>query len=422
MILSGLQYSTRILRTVDWRLLRNFVWNFGVKGIRSVNLHKERMKEGIYFPPFLYLSVLNSCNLSCQGCWVDVDKPQTIIPLDELNKVVLDAKAHGNSFFGILGGEPFLHPGLFDFLAQHPDCFFQIFTNGQMITEKKAQQLRQLGNATPLVSIEGTELIADERRGGKHVLERTLRGLDHCIENKLLTGVATSLCRTNIDDLLTEEWLRKLIARGVHYAWYHSYRPVGPKPNPDLALTPEQARRIRQFVVDMRVKLPLGIIDAYYDGEGRALCPMANGVSHHISPTGAIEPCPIIQFAKENVRDGSIYETMTNSSFIRDFRETAARHTRGCIVLERPDLVKALAIKHGAADTTLRKTAIAELDAMTPRNSQWLPTGEEIPEKHPIYRWAKRIWFNDFGVYDELEKEGRESGPIAHLSEEDNQA
>lgn len=422
MILSGLQYSTRILRTVDWRLLRNFVWNFGVKGIRSVNLHKERMKEGIYFPPFLYLSVLNSCNLSCQGCWVDVDKPQTIIPLDELNKVVLDAKAHGNSFFGILGGEPFLHPGLFDFLAQHPDCFFQIFTNGQMITEKKAQQLRQLGNATPLVSIEGTELIADERRGGKHVLERTLRGLDHCIENKLLTGVATSLCRTNIDDLLTEEWLRKLIARGVHYAWYHSYRPVGPKPNPDLALTPEQARRIRQFVVDMRVKLPLGIIDAYYDGEGRALCPMANGVSHHISPTGAIEPCPIIQFAKENVRDGSVYETMTKSSFIRDFRETAARHTRGCIVLERPDLVKALAIKHGAADTTLRKTAIAELDAMTPRNSQWLPTGEEIPEKHPIYRWAKRIWFNDFGVYDELEKKGRESGPIAHLSEEDNQA
>ena len=41
---------------------------------------------------------------------------------------------------------------------------------------------------------------------------------------------------------------------------------------------------------------------------------------------------------------------------------------------------------------------------MTPRNSQWLPTGEEVPEKHPVYRWAKRIWFNDFGVYDGLDK------------------
>ncbi len=149
---------------------------------------------------------------------------------------------------------------------------------------------------------------------------------------------------------------------------------------------------MREFVVTMRTKLPLGIIDAYYDGEGRALCPMANGISHHISPTGAVEPAPS-PVRDENVRDGSIYDILTKSEFLRDFRETAARHTRGCIVLERPDLVKALAEKHGATDTTVRKTAIAELEAMTPRNSQWLPTGEEIPEKNPVYRWAKRIWF-----------------------------
>lgn len=214
MILPSLQYAGRILRTADKRHLAKFMWNFGVKGIRSVNLYKERMRDGIYFPPFLYLSILNSCNLRCQGCWVDVDKPQVKLDLDDLNKIVNEAKEHGNSFFGILGGEPFMHPGLLDFLAEHPDCFFQVFTNGQMITEKKAKQLRQLGNATPLISIEGTELVANERRGGKDVLNRTLKGLDHCLENRLLTGVATSLCRTNIDELLTEEWLRVPLASG----------------------------------------------------------------------------------------------------------------------------------------------------------------------------------------------------------------
>ena len=238
MIVPSLQYAGRVLRTADKRHLAKFMWNFGVKGIHSVNLYKKRMKEGIYFPPFLYISILNSCNLRCQGCWVDVDKPQVKLDLADLNKIVNEAKSHGNSFFGILGGEPFMHSELLDFLAEHPDCFFQVFTNGQMITEKKAKQLRQLGNATPLISIEGTELIANERRGGKDVLNRTLKGLDHCLENKLLTGVATSLCQTNIDDLLTETWLRKLIDRGVHYAWYHSYRPVGPQPNEALALTP----------------------------------------------------------------------------------------------------------------------------------------------------------------------------------------
>ena len=405
MLIPSLKFASRTLRSADLRHLWKFAWNFGVKGVRSVNKFKKRMKQGDYFPPFLYLSILNSCNLRCQGCWVDVDKPQVKIELDELNKIVNDAKKHGNSFFGILGGEPFMHTELLDFLAAHPDCFFQIFTNGQLITDKVAKRLRELGNATILVSIEGTEVASNERRGKPEVLNRTLRGLDNCIKNKLLTGVATSLCQTNIDDLLTEDWLRSLIDRGVHYAWYHTYRPVGPKIHEELALTPEQARKVRQFVVDMRSKLPMAIIDAYYDGEGKALCPMANGISHHISPGGAIEPCPIIQFAVENTHDSdSIYDQMTGSEFLRDFRQAAASHTRGCVVLERPDVVKAIAQKHGAKDTTIRKTAMAELDSMTPRGSQWLPDGEEIPEKHFAYRFAKKYWFNDFGVYDELEK------------------
>ena len=112
MILPSLQYAGRVLRTADKRHLAKFMWNFGVKGIHSVNLYKKRMKEGIYFPPFLYISILNSCNLRCQGCWVDVDKPQVKLDLSDLNKIVTEAKAHGNSFFGILGGEPFMHTEL----------------------------------------------------------------------------------------------------------------------------------------------------------------------------------------------------------------------------------------------------------------------------------------------------------------------
>ncbi len=129
---------------------------------------------------------------------------------------------------------------------------------------------------------------------------------------------------------------------------------------------------------------------------------MATGISHHVSPGGAIEPCPIIQFGVENIADGDIYETMTRSQFLRDFRETAARNTRGCIVLERPDLVEEIVRRHAAGDTTVRGTALAELRSMTPRNSQWMPTGEEIPEKHPAYRLAKRYFFSDFGAYSQL--------------------
>jgi hypothetical protein len=98
----------------------------------------------------------------------------------------------------------------------------------------------------------------------------------------------------------------------------------------------------------MRAKKPIIIIDAYHDGEGRALCPAATGFTHHISPWGDIEPCPIIQFAKESIHDERpLREVFQQSAFLRDFRETAAKHTRGCIVLERP-ILEHLVERHGA--------------------------------------------------------------------------
>jgi len=390
--------AIRILRTTEPRLLWKFGWNFGIKGMLSVNRFKRRIKRGEYFPPFLYLSIINSCNLRCQGCWVDVEDKDAI-DFDTLNRTITNAKQHGNAFFGILGGEPFMHPHLMDMLAAHPDCYFQLFTNGQFITGKVAERLRQLGNATPLISIEGREITSDERRGKKDVFNKTMRGLEHCLRAKLLTGVATSVCQSNIDELLTERWLGELIRLGVHYVWYHTYRPVGPKMNPQLALRPDQLVRVRKFVVEMRAKLPIAIIDAYYDHQGQALCPMSTGISHHISPRGDIEPCPIIQFAVETIRDPrGLYQTMRQSAFLQDFRELSAQNTRGCVVLERPDLVRELVRKHGARDTTARGTAMAELETMRPRFSQWLP-GEEVPEKHWMYRLAKKYWFSDFGAY-----------------------
>jgi MoaA/NifB/PqqE/SkfB family radical SAM enzyme len=390
--------ARRVLTETNPKVVAKFVYNFGIKGIRSVELHKRRIRRGEYFPPFLFISVISSCQLRCQGCWVDVAAPTQKLSLDELNRIVSDAKAHGNAYFGILGGEPFLHPQLLDMFAAHSDCYFQVFTNGQLITDAIARELRRLGNVTPLISIEGSEIVSDERRGRMQVLNRTLLGLEMCRRHGLLIGVATSVCQTNLD-LVSEAWLRRLIAMGVHYAWFHTYRVVGPKPSPHLSLRPEQVLAVRRFIVEMRARLPIAIVDAYWDDRGEALCPMATGISHHIGPGGDIEPCPVIQFATSSVRDrASLYETMTQSEFLRDFRQTAAGATRGCIVLERPDLVRDLVRRHAARDTTQRGTAFAEFEAMTPRRSQHSP-GEEVPEEHWAYRFAKKHWFFGFGAY-----------------------
>lgn len=396
-----LRFAKRLAVETDKRLLWKLIWNAGFRGIRSVQKHKRRLKRGEFFPPFLYISVINSCNLRCQGCWVDVAAPQQKIDLDALNRMVDEAKAMGNSFFGILGGEPFMHAELMTFLEQHPDCYFQVFTNGHFITDEVAREMRRLGNVTPLISVEGNEIVSDERRGRLQVLNKTMEGLHHCLNHRVMTGVCTSLCQTNYKDLLNESWVDRLIELGVMYTWFHVYRPVGPDAAPDLSLTPEQQARARRFVVEMRAKKPIIVIDAYYDGEGRALCPAATGFTHHISPWGDIEPCPVIQLAKESIHDDRpLRQTFNESQFLRDFRETAAQSTRGCIVLERPDLLRELADRHDARDTTARQASLVELDAMTTRPSQYDP-GNEIPEKNWAYRLAKRFWFNDYGTYSQ---------------------
>ena len=395
-----LKMAKRVWQETDKRLVWKFVWNMGFKGVRSVQRFKSRLRRGEYFPPFIYLSIVNSCNLRCQGCWVDVSAPQQALSVDAVDRVIHEAKQLGNSFFGILGGEPFMHPELMTILSNHPDAYFQVFTNGHFITDTVAEKLRDLGNVTPLISVEGTEIVSDQRRGKSKVLSKTMTGLENSIRHKLLTGVATSVCQTNIDDLVSEAWVDRLIDLGAMYVWFHTYRPVGPDAEPSLALSPEQQRRVRQFVVDMRAEKPIGVIDAYYDHQGHALCPAATGISHHISPWGDVEPCPIVQFATESIEDKkSLWEIFNGSKFLRDFRSLASQSTRGCIVLERPDLIEQLVEKHSARDSTARGTAMEELVQMQPRPSQW-DEGHEIPERNYLYRLAKKHWYHDFGAYD----------------------
>ena len=394
--------TKRMLLETDKRLLWKLVWNMGIKGIRSVQRHKKRLKKGQFFPPYLYISIINSCNLRCQGCWVDVDHKQQKIDVPAMNRMIDTAKKMGNSFFGLLGGEPFMHKELFDVLEAHPDAYFQVFTNGHFITDEVAKRLRKCGNVTALISVEGSEIVSDTRRGKEGVYSATMKGIENCLNNKVMTGVCTSLCQTNFDELLTEKWVDRLIEMGVLYTWFHIYRPVGPDSNPDLALTPQQQRTARQFVVDMRCTKPIIFIDAYYDADGHALCPAATGFTHHINPWGDVEPCPIIQFAKESIHDERPLDQVFNESdYLRDFRKTAAEHTRGCIVLERPDLIEALADRHGAKDSTARKKALEELRAASAHSSQYAPASEPIPEKSWVYRLAKKFAYHDYGVYDE---------------------
>ena len=395
-----LRWTWRLLRTTDRRVLSRFVGSLGVGSLRALRRFEQRRRRGERFPAFLFLSLTNSCNLRCQGCWVTPTRPPRELDLGTLDRLLSDAVAQGTTLIGLLGGEPLLHHGMLELIGRHPECYFILFSNGTLLTDEVTGQLRAAGNVTPLISIEGRELTSDERRRGERVWQRSLAGVDACVRAGLVTGVATSVCRSNLHELANERFVDELVDQGVHYLWYYLYRPVGPDPSPELALSADQVLTLRRFLVRERTRAPMLIVDAYWDEAGRGLCPAASGVGHHISPSGDLEPCPPLQFADQRLgADGrSASELFNSSELLRRFSQLVASTTRGCILMERPDLLRELLVNSGAYDSSGRDSVLDELAAMTPRCSHDLP-GDEVPETAWPYRLAKRHWFFGLGAY-----------------------
>jgi len=391
--------ALRMLKEVDLRLLIKFIYNFGFKNLIAISKFKKRIKKGNNFPAFIMLSITNRCNLACQGCWVNTNKPYYDLSLSTLNNIINESKKNSSYFFGLLGGEPLLHPELFDVIKSHPDCYFQVFTNGTLLTDEIAKKFKKFGNVTPVISIEGLDEVSDERRGGKNVFQDSINGLKYCIKNRLITGVAASICRSNYNDFVNIEYISKLIDMGVHYLWYYIYRPVGENPAKELILTGKQIIDLRKFIVDARKKAPIGIVDTYWDDKGNALCPAATGLSHHISPNGYIEFCPPLQFACDKIEDGSkIFDIINDSQFLKRFRELTSSISRGCILMENPDILYDFLKRENAVDSSGRNNAYNEIKSMCACLSHNIK-GMEIPEKHWAYKFAKKNWFFGFGAY-----------------------
>jgi MoaA/NifB/PqqE/SkfB family radical SAM enzyme len=381
----------------DARCRRIFLTNMVWKGWRAFRKFKKRKEKGNHFPAFQFISVTNDCNLRCQGCWVNSNGHKDHLDVEKIHDLIRASIRQGSSFFGILGGEPLLYKPLTEIFEKHKGCYFQLFTNGTLFTPQIADRLRRLSNVTPLFSFEGDEQAADIRRGGHNIYNRTLQAIDTSVKHGLITGVSISVCKSNIEMALSDEFVHMMHDRGVLYIWYYIYRPAGDKPNYDLALSTDEITRLRRFLVEGRKRLPVVLIDSYWRADGEPFCPAAEGLSHHINAAGFVEPCPVIQLSRDRINGTDpavLYET---SELLREFKTDILHKTKGCILMEDPAWLGAFAEKHGAVNTSNRPGMMEELANAPVVASHG--SCENIPEKSLIYRLAKRTAFFGMGAY-----------------------
>lgn len=295
---------------------------------RSTAQEFER-KHGMPPPGFITLSPTQVCNLHCVGCYA-ASAPGTKRSLSYsiVDRIVREQKELWGSHFTVIsGGEPFMWRSegrdILDLVANHPDTFFLIFSNGTLITEKLAARMADAGNLTVAISVEGMEAETDARRG-KGVHRKILGAFAILRDAGVPFGISITTTKLNIDTLLTDEpWNFYLEQQGALYAWGFQYMPIGRAYTLELMLTPQQRLALFEKVWHLIRDKHYFVPDFWNCGTATNGCISAGtrGGYLYINWDGEIMPCVFNPYSVGNIKDyytngGSLTDALFTPYFV----------------------------------------------------------------------------------------------------------
>jgi 12,18-didecarboxysiroheme deacetylase len=155
--------------------------------------------------PVVVWNMTRACNLKCMHCYAHaVERPtQQELSTDQAKAVIDDLKEFGVPVILFSGGEPLLRPDLAE-LAQYAvgkGIRAVISTNGTLITQEKAQELKEIGLSYVGVSLDGLEEVNDRFRGKIGAFQAALKGIGNCQEAGLKVGLRFTMNRLNVQEV-----------------------------------------------------------------------------------------------------------------------------------------------------------------------------------------------------------------------------
>ena len=195
---------------------------YGTKTIREM-----RKKYDCNIPWLILMDPTSACNLHCTGCWAAEYGNRLNLTYNDLDSVITQGKELGIYFYMYTGGEPLVRKDdIIKLCKKHNDCAFHAFTNGTLVDEAFCGQMKEVGNLSLSISLEGFEEVNDLRRGAG-VYEKVLHAMDLLKASGQIFG--TSICYTskNIETVTSDEFLDMIIEKGCRFTWYFHYMPVG---------------------------------------------------------------------------------------------------------------------------------------------------------------------------------------------------
>lgn len=353
---------TKILKDSDLNMLNRLGYNFVVNTL-LIGVKKSLDTEKKYGVPGLFTILISPtmrCNLRCVGCYAGEYTKKDDLPIDVVDSIITQGKEIGTYLYTILGGEPMIRMDLFDIYKKHSDCAFQVFTNGTLINEEVVKKIKEVGNVMPVLSIEGFEKETDERRG-KGVFKKLMESMDLLRENNVPFGFSTTYTKLNAETVTKEEFLDMLIEKGAIWGWYFLYMPVGREPSTELMATPEQRKKLGEFIRWARENKPIWPMDFWNDAPYVTGC-IAGGRKYlHINHKGEVEPCIFLHFSGGNIKDKPLIEILKSPLFktIRKFQPFNKNLLMPCEIIDQPKVFRYIYNKTRPKATDLDADLIA---------------------------------------------------------------
>ncbi len=326
----------QFLKAVSIMISRPDKTAFFLKALNNQNKARKRrqtqLKNGIEVPPLVIMSITNSCNLNCSGCYskhLHTSNLPEVSPA-RFRGILEEARELGISIFLMAGGEPLVKREFLEIAADFPEIMFPVFTNGMLIDQSYVSFFLKNPHIIPVISLEGREDETDSRRGDG-VWENFLNIKDIFKKEKIFWGISLTTTRTNFDLVTSDAYIQQLLNKGCNLFFYVEYVPIREE-TIDLVLTEEQKLSL-QPIVNRKMQDYPGLFVAFpgdeeqYDG-----CLAAGRGFFHINPQGLAEACPFAPFSDAEVMQGSLKDALSSPLFakIRANHELLKETKGGC--------------------------------------------------------------------------------------------
>ncbi len=164
----------------------------------------KKIKNGFSFADVAFIELTRACNLKCPHCLNNSgSKQNSQMSFREITELIKELACAGLQEIRFTGGEPLLHQNLYDFIQLTTDLglYSSLGTNGTLLTEEVALNLKKAGLRKAVVSIDGTQEQHDKIRGTGNYT-KSFNALYYLIKNDIDVRINSVLMKSNMKDII----------------------------------------------------------------------------------------------------------------------------------------------------------------------------------------------------------------------------